>query len=199
MKFINITKNITSSLLIVTAAGLVVSCAKNKAINTNVITPTAPIYAYSTDSRVAIEKSIAKRQAMSHKLAQQGVSVVLVGEQVKLSIPAYKLFNVGSANLSVAGSKLMGQVSRYIGTYSLVNLFVNTYTGNSVPENLAWALSSRQSQVVADYIQLKKLNIRFIDSSGRGRTSSVTLNKGIVADHENARVELSWSFLPRYK
>lgn len=155
----------------------------------------SPIYEVSGKSKRAAEAYRLKQQNLSRLLYSQGVSISLVGDKAQLSIPSYKLFNSQSANLSPKGYKLLQGVTAYIKYYSLVNLFINTYVGDSVADNLAWALSARQAQIVEDYIQSKNLDIRFIDSQGNGKENPVTNHTGLLGDHENSRVVFSWVFL----
>lgn len=185
-------------VLLIVIPGLLCSCAAPKQTNTSVMHHISFPGMPTTSSKDKLYALIAKRQQASADLYKSGVKISLVGEQASLSIPASALFNSRSANLSVYGEDLMQHVYNYVSTYSLVNLSVRAYSGKQYDASFALSLTSRQSQVVLDFLDNQKLGARFVSAEGRGISHLIVAGNSEYANKSNSRVVLRWFFIPSY-
>ena len=92
----------------------------------------------------------------------------------------------------------MQQVYNYVSTYSLVNLSVRAYSGKQYDASFALSLTSRQSQVVLDFLDNQKLGARFVSAEGRGISHLIVAGNSEYANKTNSRVVLRWFFIPSY-
>ncbi|PHQ79546.1 MAG: hypothetical protein COB66_06635 [Coxiella sp. (in: Bacteria)] len=148
-------------------------------------------------------KTQAVQQQRQHQLAvlrAQGIQVFIQGESVTVVLPDEDVFVTNSANLRDEARELLNHVSKFIKTYSVVNIGVNAYSDDQAwagaPVGRKLAMTNRQAQVVASYLWSTGIDMRFMTTQGHSNNDSVAWNGTPKGRNFNKRVELTFRFYP---
>ncbi len=154
------------------------------------------------DNTPVIVKTVAQqRQSDIHALKNQGVSVMTMGQTVKIFIPSDSLFVDGSSNLQQDYvNDTLSKIASYIKSFSTEHVSVAAYSDNrqprSDPVKRKLALTDRQAQVVSTQLWSNGVDTRLMVAKGFGAKHSIAWNGSQTGRRDNRRVEISFRFYP---
>ena len=136
------------------------------------------------------------RATLQQTLENNGVQVIRVGETVTLVLSSDIFFNTDSANLSPAAAAMLDVVADYLNQFSIVKVAVSGYTDDAGALKRDEALSTRQAEVVSDYLSSQGVDPRLLVAVGYGQEHTVASNLTAVGRSLNRRIEISFRYLP---
>jgi intracellular multiplication protein IcmN len=133
------------------------------------------------------DKQMIKMQGV---FAAQGASVITMGQDYLISIPAATLFQNQSPRLSRSSYTLLNQVVCYLNLFRKVSVSVEAYSSKCGSVEREKALSLARAQAVANYLWSQSIDSRFIFTHGHGSDKPI-VNIGSGTDlSPNARIEI---------
>ena len=130
-------------------------------------------------------------------LATKGVKVFQVGATMMIILPSDQVFNPGSANLNTDYLSTLDSIANLMSTYDKEDVRVNAYTDNLLTKEMSQALSTRQAQVLTNYLWAKSTDSRLMYANGEGQLSPVAANNTQLGIEQNRRVVISFKFYPK--
>ncbi len=128
-----------------------------------------------------------------------GVQVIRLGQDVRIVVRSDYLFKPDSANIRDSYRQAMSAVARLIKTYSKMSVKVSAYTDNQGKETFQQALSTRQAQVVANFLWQHGIDSRLLYAVGYNHLNPVGWNGHKLGRSFNRRVEISFRYYPKFK
>lgn len=126
------------------------------------------------------------------KLNQQGVTVLSVGQDYLISIPAAYLFANQSPRMKWRSYALLNQVAVFLKQFRKVSMHVTTHGSKYVSPARERALSLARSRVVSEYLWSQGVDSRFIFAQGLGSDKPI-LAYPLGGDRSaNARVDITF-------
>lgn len=136
-----------------------------------------------------------------HALRKDGVRVIQQGETVKMIFPSDQMFSVVSANLNSSYRETLNLAAKLIKTYQIVSIKVAAYSDNvrrvKNPSNFKKVITTRQAEVVSNYLYERGINTRLIYAAGYGDHDPIAKNTTAAGRSLNRRIEVSFRFYPR--
>lgn len=143
--------------------------------------------------------SLAEKRALYiQQLRHDGVDVIKLGETFRFVLYSDDLFNPDSANLDDAFKPTLIVLAELMATYDKVDVAVAGYTDNSESQARGTALTTRQAQVVSNFLWERGIDARLISATGYNSKNAVDSNNTVEGRHNNRRVEVSFRFYPEY-
>jgi intracellular multiplication protein IcmN len=133
-----------------------------------------------------------KRNMLMRELAKSGVEISQVGETFRVIIPADKLFNSGSANVSSGYYCTLENLAAWMKTYTISVVEI----GGHSDTNCSCALTRRQAQVIMDYLWTCGIDARLAYAVGFDGKQPIAANCSLAGQSENRRVELNFRIVP---
>jgi intracellular multiplication protein IcmN len=142
-----------------------------------------------------------QRQLDINNLEKNGVSVISMGETVRIIVPGDSLFVAGSANLQKDyADAILPTMANYIKSFSTEHIGVTAYSDSTATKNIPVvvkrALTDRQAQVVASQLWSHGLDTRLLVAEGFGAQHAIAWNGTLAGQHDNRRVEINFHFYP---
>lgn len=144
--------------------------------------------AYGAES--AISNSIIKDKALIDMLQVNGVGVVQIGDELRLVIPAAKLFNQNTSVLNNDACEILDAIALLLNKENKFNTKIAAYTDNIQSPDFGLALSRQQAQAVLKYLLKKNIDSRFLSTIGYGASQPIANNKTEAGRVLNRRVEI---------
>jgi len=126
-------------------------------------------------------------------LQQQGVKVVQIGQTMRIIIPGDLVFRPHSANISNAYMPVLNNIARLMLMLETTSAMVEGNTNLEPSEKLNVALSTRQAQVIQDYLWERGLDTRLLYAIGCGSRKPIV---AVLGAPENRRIEITFQFVP---
>lgn len=177
-----------AGVVLATAVGVLAGCSSAPKAKPSLIPTEAPA--------PSLEKIRATALA---RLEQQGVRVIVVGEQCRVVLPSDYVFFPNSANVLSSAEPILKQVAVLVSTYATESMQVVGYTDKQDAPDYAIALTTRQAQVIAKRLWKHGVDTRLLTAIGLGHANPVDWNGSLQGQHNNRRVEISFRFYPVYK
>ena len=129
--------------------------------------------------------------AIKHKLTQNKVQVVDVGDQTKLILDSDLLFTAGSAKLTDSANAQLTLVTALLNKYdspTMVRAFTDKVAGpvQNIP------LSTAQAKTILAYLWSRGIPIERLKSQGYGSTPTIASDRTITGSAYNRRIEITW-------
>lgn len=153
-----------------------------------------PIFAAANtqDSRAAVQQLAAQQLSDLQALAADGITVVLLGDQVKLIIPDDYLFQENSNDIKRSACVFLNRVVSFLKLYGNINLSVIGHS-DSVGTNLSQIQKTNlQAQQVASYLWTHGISIARIRVLGLGNHQQIADPRTIQGNAYNRRVEIQF-------
>ena len=134
-------------------------------------------------------------------LQDQGIQVIHQGETFRIVLPDDYLFEPDSANIREDYKPTLQLVAKLIKTYDKINVKVAAYLDNGAGQSYLKALSTRQAQVVSDFLWYHGVDARLLYAVGYSHSNAVDWNGDMEGRSHNRRVEISfqyYSHIPLY-
>jgi outer membrane protein OmpA-like peptidoglycan-associated protein len=144
----------------------------------------------------ALGAYIDSQTTLADKLENRGVSVIILGDQVRLILPTILVFNDLSSNIRLQAYSTLNLVAEFINHYPNRAVTVAAYTSASGgPEKVNLALSQQQADKVGKYLWGRGINTRLLSAAGYGGSKLVTKDIPDWAS-DNYRTEITLEKLP---
>jgi len=143
--------------------------------------------------KMSIEKL---RTTYIHTLQDQGIQVIHEGEEVRIVLPDDYLFEPDSANIREEYKPTLQVVAKLIKSYDKINVKVAAYLDNQSNQRYLQALSTRQAQVVSDFLWYHGVDTRLLYAVGYAHANAVDWNGDEMGRSHNRRVEISFRYYP---
>lgn len=130
---------------------------------------------------------------LEDRLANRGILIVVLGDQVLLVIPSVTLFEPGTATIKQEAYSTLNMVSAYINRYTKTLVKISAFTSPLGPENVNIALSKDQAHHVENYLLETGMDSRVIYAEGFGGTHLVARPSSTANwdSSDNYRVEIT--------
>lgn len=126
------------------------------------------------------------------KLNKKGVTVVSVGQDYMISIPATFLFEPQSSHIKWKSYALLNDVAVYLKQFRKVSIYVTSYSSKYVSQQREHALTIARSRVVGEYLWSQGVDSRFIFTQGLGSDKPI-IKYAAGGDYSaNARIEITF-------
>ncbi|OGT64438.1 MAG: hypothetical protein A3J38_02005 [Gammaproteobacteria bacterium RIFCSPHIGHO2_12_FULL_45_9] len=129
-------------------------------------------------------------------LEAQGLSVVALGETIRIVMPTDLLFAPTSSNLTEHGRSLIAQVADFMRTYDIESLDVAGYTDTTFDTLGQYSLSRTQAETVLKRLVAGGLPAQLGVATGYGSAKPVSQNNTAKGRAANRRVEIAFRFYP---
>lgn len=143
-----------------------------------------------TQVRGASDKGIVKQQA---KLARRGVTVISMGQNYLVSIPARLVFADESPRITWKSYRLLNDVACYLKQFRKVSLYVNSYVSPYRSPQRQKALSLARAKAISDYLWSQNIDSRFIFTEGHASDKPIVSARGGGDKSPNARIEITFT------
>jgi len=138
----------------------------------------------------AIGAYIDSHTTLADKLENRGIQVIVLGDNIKIIIPSFVLFDYMTSNLLPDSYETLDLIVEYISRYPNMTVRVIGYTSAIEPEDVSIVLSTQQAQKVMRYLWNRRINTRLLYSAGCGGSNLVTANTGDWGS-DNYRIEIT--------
>ncbi|MFA5959479.1 MAG: type IVB secretion system protein IcmN/DotK [Tatlockia sp.] len=125
-------------------------------------------------------------------LSRCGVTVITIGQDYLISIPAPALFPNQSPELTWASYGLLNNVVKFLKQFRKVAVNVTSYTGKYISPKREHALTLARSRSVADYLWSQGVDTRFIFTEGLGSDKPIMSLTSGGDKTRNARIEITF-------
>ncbi len=129
-------------------------------------------------------------ETLEDKLQNRGVTIVVLGDQVLIVIPSWRVFDPWSPRIKPQAYSTLALVARYINRFVKMGVNVTGYTDDSGSRTVDFALSQEQANNVLRFLQLNNVSARLLYAQGCGSTRLVTRNTG-EWESDNYRIEIT--------
>jgi intracellular multiplication protein IcmN len=126
------------------------------------------------------------------KLRQKGVTVIYIGEDYMVSIPAAYLFYPQTPRIRWKAYALLNEVAVFLKQFRKITLYVDSYSSKYVSPRRERALTLARSRVVSEYLWSQAVDSRFIFTQGLGSDKPILANTSGGDYSANARVEIKF-------
>lgn len=137
----------------------------------------------------ACDSSIVK---FTKKLRKKGVTVINIGQDYMISIPATYLFNPQTPHLKWKSYKLLNDVAAFLKQFRKITIYIDSYSSKYVSPERERALTLARSRVVSEYLWSQAVDSRFIFTQGLGSDKPIVANTSGGDYSANARVEIKF-------
>ena len=133
----------------------------------------------------------AQEAKLRQRLANSGVGVQRVGDEIQLIMPGNITFATGQASLRSDFFDVLNSVALVLDEYDQTLIDVVGFTDNTGATAYNQSLSERRAQAVARYLSAQGVNQARIGTAGAGESQPIASNSTPSGRQQNRRVELS--------
>ena len=146
----------------------------------------------------AIGAYIDANTTLKDQLANRGVKVFVLGDQVMLVLASSRTFDGMSANLKSSSYSTLDMIVELINRYPNMSVKIASYTGITMgSKEVSIALSKQQAESVQKYLWRAGVNTRLLYAEGYGCAKQVTKDDSMEwGENDNFRVEITLESLP---
>lgn len=152
----------------------------------------APLVAwFGSLAGAAIGNRLDQQMTLLKEIQDNGVTVFLIGDTVKLVLPSDKFFTPGAPTFNTYSARILDKITLFLNQYPMLNVKVSAYIDNKGLPERNLALSKEQAEWVADYLWNHGLDARLIYARGYGSLHAVASNTTAYGRAANRRIEIS--------
>lgn len=126
------------------------------------------------------------------KYKKTGITVITMGQNYLISIPASALFADQSPHLTWASYGLLNDISGFLKQFRKIEINITSYSSKYVSVPRERALTLARSRVVSEYLWSQGVDSRFIFTHGLGSDKPITNFTQGGDTSPNARVEITF-------
>lgn len=126
------------------------------------------------------------------KLNKCGITVVTIGEDYLISIPASALFHDQSPHMKWGSYGLLNEVAVFLKQFRKVAINVTSYSSKYVSTQREHSLTLARSRVVGEYLWTQGIDSRFIFTQGLGSDKPIVRFAKGGDLSPNARIEITF-------
>ena len=142
-------------------------------------------YGSYIDSKTTIEDQIRNR----------GGTIVLIGDQILIVIPSWRIFDVRSAKIKTDAFSTLKLIARYINGYTKTLVKISVYTDGFASREVNLSTSQEQADSLEHYFAVGGLDARMISAFGYGCTHLVQSPSLAWDGNDNYRIEFTFEKL----
>lgn len=133
-----------------------------------------------------------QRVALQTELRNHSVTVISIGEQYLVSIPAKCLFFDQSPRLTWTSYRVLNKVVDYLKQFRKVSVHVTGYAAQYVSRQREHALTLKRARMVSKYLFSQGIDARFVFSEGAGSNKPIVAYPGGGDASPDARIEITF-------
>jgi intracellular multiplication protein IcmN len=146
-------------------------------------------------------KALPTRVAFTHdhsamrllkRLNNHGVTVITMGQDYLISIPASLVFADQSPRIRWEGYALLNEVVCYLKEFRKISVDISTFSSKYVSPSRERALTAARSRVLADYFWTQDIDTRFVFTRGLGSDKPIAFNTNGGDTSLNSRIEITF-------
>ena len=126
------------------------------------------------------------------KLSNKGVTVIAIGQDYMISIPATFLFEPQTPHIKWKSYALLNDVSVLLKQFRKISIYVTSYSSKYVSAQRERSLTLARSRVVSEYLWSQGVDSRFIFTQGLGSDKPIIARTQGGDFSANARVEITF-------
>ena len=130
--------------------------------------------------------------SMRDLLENRGINVMVLGDNVRLSIPSARLFNPYTATVSSSAYSTLQVVAQYINSATTTLITVSAYTDDYAPPRVSLSLSENQAKNVAKLLSAYGVNTRLLYAKGYGGVDLIDESGASWGESDNDRIEITF-------
>ena len=134
---------------------------------------------------------IDSQTTLKDKLENRGATIIVLGDQILIVFPSYRLFQAMTAELKPGGYDTLALVTQYVNQYTKMLVKVSAYTDDSGSRRVDLALSQQQADKVEKILLLDGIDARLLYASGYGGAHLVERNSEDWDGSDNYRIEIT--------
>lgn len=127
-----------------------------------------------------------------NRLTSHGVTVISIGQNYLISIPANRLFPQQSPRIIWESYALLNDVVCYLQQFRKIDVDVSAFSSKYVSPTRERALTAARAKAVADYLWSQDIDSRFVFTRGLGSDKPILFRSGDGDASPNARVEITF-------
>lgn len=131
-----------------------------------------------------------QNKLLRQELANTGVSVTKVGNNITLNMPGDITFEYGKASLTSDFFDVLNSVAKVLKKYDKTTISVSGYTDSTGTRATNMKLSYNRANTVAKYLQSQGVSAQRFSINGYGPDYPVASNKTASGRAQNRRVEI---------
>ncbi|MGE3919547.1 MAG: OmpA family protein [Gammaproteobacteria bacterium] len=132
------------------------------------------------------------------RLAEEGVQVIQLGQNLRIIIPTDKLFQFSYTNAVIypSSSPILNRVVAFLKRFGNVPLMITGYSDSVYERSASRALTLKQAQSVAEYLWTHGIEYDKIETRGADGTDFVATNGNSFGSFYNRRIEITLLVIP---
>jgi outer membrane protein OmpA-like peptidoglycan-associated protein len=135
------------------------------------------------------------RTTLRDQLENRGVKVMVLGDQVRIIMPADQVFFGMSKNMIYSSRSTFDAIAKYINLYHTQLVSIDTYTNDTGDKQVNCIISQQQASTIQRYLW-PLVNTRVLVAKGHGGSDLLTANNKNWVEGINYRVEITFEKLP---
>lgn len=144
----------------------------------------------------AIGSYIDEHTTLLDRIENQGVKVLILGDQVKFVIPSANIFSGMTSCIRPEAYCVLSQIAQLICCFPNISVEVAAYTNDVGPAAINQALSQEQAESVVKYLWKIGICTRLIYALGKGPCKLIEMSCGCWDQGNNYRIEITLEKLP---
>lgn len=129
-----------------------------------------------------------QEEELRHQLRSTGISVTRNGDLIELNMPNSLTFDVSESTLKTKSKHALHNVAIVLKNYEKTKVHVAGHTDNTGSKALNYQLSEVRASKVANYLMIKGVDGRRIESQGYGESKPIASNRTEYGRSQNRRV-----------
>lgn len=132
-----------------------------------------------------------KSMTLLKEIEDNGVQVFLIGDYVKLVLPADKFFTSNAPSFNTYSLRIIDKIAEFLSKYPKLSVKIAAYTDNQGTPERNLALSNQWAKLVAGYLWDHGLDARLVYAEGYGDCKTVASNATAYGKAANRRIEIT--------
>lgn len=137
-----------------------------------------------------IHKDLLPFGKLEEYLAQRGVQIIKLGEEITLVLPADRFFYRDTARIRWHSRADLDLIARYINEFNMVDIGVSVHSDNSGIPMRNIALTELQAKNITDYLWSRGIDTRIMVGKGFASQYPIATNSTIQGQRYNRRIEI---------
>lgn len=126
------------------------------------------------------------------KLRKKGVTVITMGQDYMISIPAAYLFEPQTPHIKWMSYALLNDVAIFLKQFRKITIYIDSYSTKFISPQREHALTLARSRIVSEYLWSQGVDSRFIFTQGLGSDKPIIAYPLGGDSSANARVEIKF-------
>lgn len=143
-------------------------------------------------SGAVIGSYLEKQKNLVQKIADNHVQVIMVGDNLRLILPADRFFVPNTPILNTNYYTVLNQIALLLRGLDKYVVKIAGYTDNVGWSDRNLALSRQQAQTIANYLWKQGIDARVLFATGYGAKDPIASNATAQGRAKNRRIEIIW-------